>query len=216
MLLVPSATIAQTTASHVRLADSSAAAVVAYARTGGLGRLEWLSGFLRQREGPQSAAKLDAVADGITNDIIAASVRAPDFEGAVDQLKALWNLLQAGSESDKSGVPYRRAGQKMIDIHRLGSGTVRSQSLSYLLSVAGAHDPGLAYLRSVAESSTDRTAPLAVFALIDEATFGGFSHNPPHLRDAARSTLRAMFMAKSVTDRSANDALLRFAARSGW
>jgi len=212
-LLVPATLSAQQPRRPPHIADSTAATIVRTARAEGLRGAGWLVGILRQREGDQLAAKLNVVADGWTSDVIAASARSPDDLSAVI---AMSQIVSAGSSADTTGVPFRGAMDRLIRIHRNGSGRVRSTTLWMILGVVGDRRQGLAYLRSVAESTTDATAVDAINALMDEALTGGISHNSPALRDEAGQLLKSMWEAKSVRDVSASEALGRFVALRSW
>src|SRR5262245_47525465 len=103
-MLLPAVMAAQVRARQPvpHIADSSAAVIVANARAEGPHRAAWLVDILRQREGSQPTAKLDTVADGLTNDIIAASARSANDGNVVSAISLIVN---AGSPAAEIGVP---------------------------------------------------------------------------------------------------------------
>jgi hypothetical protein len=166
----------------------------------------WVSDILRQEGKPQPAAKLDAVADALTEVVLEESDRSTP---------ALSMLSHAGHPADsmRTGTPYPGTLERLIRIHQQGSKTpgVRTSALANMTGFPGS----LPYLRSVAVSS-DPSAVYAVDHLIAVAQNGGRNGFLNSHKDAAQEILRDIFMRSLTRERFADEGILVYGTSQGW
>jgi hypothetical protein len=202
------------------LADSSVGRIIANARVApedGFGA-DWLRDILRQRGKPQPQAKLDAIADSLTAEVLRqdAVPRDPtDARAALAVLKPLSTLRSVGRGGEPdSGTPYSGSLDRLIRIYREAApaSTIRALVLNYFLCYDFA--PGLAVLREAALSAEYRA--IGAMELMTNAAIHGTCDITAAQRRLVLDSLREAFQRNLAQNREAGQLLNGFAWSQGW
>lgn len=209
LLVVSSSASGQVARVRPAVADSSVARIMS--RVGAHGRAAWIQDMLRQANGGHdSPAKLDEIADSLVGRAINPRQARKDSPVHLMASEAVGTLVMAGMNSVPGGHPYGGSLDRLMLIHQHAlADDVRVRALAGLLALAGPRTRAIAYLRRVAESD-DPTAHNAMGFLIEDARGNGAILPTPAQQREAVATLKAMAVAKSVTNRMALDLL------GGW
>jgi hypothetical protein len=174
----------------------------------------WFTDIMRQRKGPENAARLDELADSLARRVVAVGAaprgRSSGYENA---MAALGTIARVGNRGDRKGAPYAGALDRLIYIHQHANvRTLRVIALDAMTAVPN-RTRALAYLREVAVSE-DSTADAAISALITDADGGSWFGPKPTTGEQAesRSILRGLLEQRRVTDRTAVEVLQAWAA----
>lgn len=162
--------------------------------------------FLRQRAAPQSASRLDSVADGIAAIVIGSDSSAAQHAGAA---RLVAELVTAGLPTD-GGIPYSKSMDVLIQIGRSAHDRRIRGLVMWLLPELPGRQRAWEFLRSIAGNPAppdDELAPrLALGVLLTYA-----DQDPEVLQ-----ILRGLWDGRSVTDSMARRQLEAFARLRGW
>jgi len=198
------------------LDDSSVLAIMARQRGRGSSGPE-ISGILRQRKQSHSKARLDSLADSVTNRIISnTSIQGEELQLARSLLADLTaagqtSLTKAGGRSSELGPSEGRAYpgvlDRLITIHKKSPvDDIRTMALQFMLLLPE-KEKALSYLREVAVAKGDHTSFWAVGELL-----GAVQVKTP----SSESIVRQLWEKREVSDRRAFDALEMFCQSLGW
>lgn len=185
--------------------DSGVPHIMARARTGFPDDV--VVDILRQRSGPQPAAKRDELADSI----VALAIRTP---GAISAVAAIAGAGIPGSDV-RMGTADPRAIDWLVRIHRDGQDVnTRNAALAATPNQMN-RVRAAGYLRDVAMKRDDATAMTAVILLISIGweRMGSFSESE---RLDIQAQLREMWVRSLVTNALATVQLQRLAAFQNW
>jgi hypothetical protein len=162
--------------------------------------------LLRQAGGPLSAARLDSVANGITELIVGADSSSEQHGRLVNLVSV---LVAAGGAAD-GGVPYAKVVDKLIQIARTARDRGVRQIAMMWIPEMPKREQGLQFLRNVAASPASPDDPVVPWIALGSLTVRAD-------RDAElMNIVRNLWERKLVVDERAARGLKAFANFHGW
>ncbi len=171
----------------------------------------WLYRIMRQGN-IQPRAKLDAIADSMTNIAIRGSQNPTD--SAYIYAREALNALVSFGTKDLPGTPYDGVTDRLIRVAREGSNSMDKLAV-YSLTEAPDYSGALQYLRVVAaDPGTLATAAIFALSYATQNTFG--RQKSTNEREQATAVLRELFVSKSVKNAAAAEIMSSIARWHNW